>query len=175
MVFHSWLPPFLLVGLAASGVARPLATLTPERFEASPLFMDGHPAQKREQADPEGQGSTRAIYYTFPATAGLHDGLSVALRQRDGNTTHLVVYWKQESDPGLLRTGQRRQQVHRILTALDLAGSEIKVVDALASAAAGPADTRTEVTVPAPHQVTVFRSSKHQALGFEIRNAGEQP
>jgi hypothetical protein len=173
---------FLSAFLAAAQVlpAQPLRTLTPGRFERSPLFREWQLARKQQLRDPV-QPDSRATYYTFQPSPNFHDGLSVALRQRGTKhnatfeTTHLVVYWKQEEDAGQALAGKRRAQVHRILETLELAGSEDRVVDALVGIARTRMDARAEVEVPAPHELTVFHNLKHGALGFEVRNQGEQP
>ena len=160
----------------------PLRYLNPERFEATRLFRDWRLEAKRELPQPfrRGQPQTRAYSYTFSPTKGFHDGLSVVLFQRQAaqgagyETTHMIIYWKQEEDPKAVMAGKRRLQVHRILASLDLGGSEDRLVDALAQVAIHKDDHRAEVKVPSPHQVTVFHVQAHSALGFEIRTEGEQ-
>ena len=190
MIHSRLLPPLhaalALLLAAAAAPAFPSASLrnlNPERFEATRLFRDWHLDGKRELPQPlrRGQPQTRAYSYTFGPTQGFQDGLSVVLFQRQTaqggayETTHMIVYWRQEDDPKkAVTTGRRRMQVHRILASLDLGGSEGRLVDALVQVAASKADHRTEVPVPAPHQVTAFRVQTHNALGFEIRNQGEQ-
>lgn len=179
-------PALILLAIAAAAPAlpaRPLRGLDPGRFEGSPLFRDWKLAAKRELPQPfrRGQPQTRAWSYTFSPTPGLRDGLSVVLFQRQTGkgagfeTTHIIIYWKQEAAPEPATAGRRRLQVHRILADLDLAGSEGRVMGALAKMAASLADQRAEVKVPAPHQLTVFRVQAHSALGFEVRNQDEQP
>jgi hypothetical protein len=174
----------LVALLAAPALtAGPLRHLHPERFEGSPLFRDWKLASKRELPQPlrRGQPQTRAWSYTFSPTQGFQDGLSVVLFERQAGqsaayeTTHILVYWKQEAEPKVVKEGRRRLQVHRILTDLDLAGSEDKVMKALVEVAGSKVDHRAEVKVPAPHELTVFHVEAHGALGFEIRNKDERP
>lgn len=172
----------ILAAAAPALPAAPLRILNPERFEATRLFRDWRLEAKRELPQPlrRGQPQARAFSYTFSPTKGFQDGLSVVLFQRQGaqsaayQTTHMIIYWRQEEDPKAVMAGKRRLQVHRILASLDLGGSEDQVVDALAREATTKADHRAEVKVPAPHQVTVFRVQAHNALGFEVRAEGEQ-
>jgi hypothetical protein len=177
------LAAFLAAAAALPVAALPLRNLAPERFEATRLFRDWKLAAKRELPQPlrRGQPQSRAFSYTFSPSQGGKDGLSVVLFQRQTGqgaayaTTHMIIYWKREEDPKAVLAGPRRLQVHRILASLDLAASEDRVLGALAEAGGSRVDLRSEVKVPAPHQVTVFRVQAHDALGFEVRCQGEQP
>jgi hypothetical protein len=176
-------PAMILAAAAPPALpAASLRYLNPERFEATRLFRDWHLKAKRELPQPlrRGQPQTRAYSYTFSPTEGFQDGLSVVLFQRQAvqnaayETTHMIIYWKQEEDPKAVMAGRRRLQVHRILASLDLGGSEDQLVGTLSQVATRKDDHRAEVKVPAPHQVTAFRVQAHNALGFEIRTEGEQ-